>query len=715
MGLEGGIIKNIDNVQEVIDMPLKNTKIMITGAAGAGKSLLMLDRYIHMVERLGAPSESILVLLLNRTQSLKWRKKTILSGSGLICRTSYYGFVQSELRTYYPLLLKSCMDIGYRDIEPVFLNFESAQYLLAKVINKRREKEGLFEGVTSFSDRISIDLAANLVKAATSNIPYVEIGKRLYSALSQKDETRRRIYGDMDSVIASYRQKCMELGVFDFGMAVELYHNHLLQNQSYRQHLFNRFKHLIIDNLEECVPSQTDLVYFLIDKVYSCMISYNPEGGYGQSFGGNREYVEKRFSKKLDVLKLRGSRTCTPELFSFADKLYSSIFAAFKDTGTAQLLKTALDDSKTGPAEQHSMTRSIERNDPVELRSEMLEKIGERIYSLIVKDGYMPSDIAVLSTYADQVTEYVLERILKEKGYGIFNIGRKEKIVENPFSQALITLAQLCHPQYKIMPNSDHVRDLLIMVLKIDPVRSAIISGEICRQKPFAGFPKIDSPALVERTGYYNMEKYESIRAWIKEYREMDKPLLINEFFQRVFMEILLEENVNRDDILQAKKLIDSSKTFVDTVSRFNRNGSRDFLEMACHGIKGAESIFELQEKLTGDFVFLATPVSFLASGIESKVVILTSISSENWYPRSIRELTNPHVLTKTWDMGSAYTEELEEENRRKYLAVLMRNIIKRCGERLITFESDISSGGFENNGVLSEYFDGITGGYDGT
>ena len=86
----------------------------------------------------------------------------------------------------------------------------------------------------------------------------------------------------------------------------------------------------------------------------------------------------------------------------------------------------------------------------------------------------------------------------------------------------------------------------------------------------------------------------------------------------------------HENDIIEAKKLIDSAQSFVDVVSRFNRNASKDFLDVVRRGIKSAESIFELEEKLSGNFVLLSTPVAYLASSLQSKVTIITSLSSSN-------------------------------------------------------------------------------------
>jgi len=686
--LEGYTIIFDDEARKVIEMPSHDSKIILKGPTGSGKSTILLERYKYMVDKLKIPSEKILILLLNRTQSLEWRTKTVLEGSGAVLRTSYYGFIQNEIKTFYPIITKKCNEIINKDIKPVFLTFEAAQFLVGTVIEWRRKNLGVFAGVTSYTDRLAIDITGNLVRAAISDIPYNRIGDRLYNALANKDELRRQIYRESDDIVADYRKKCLELGIFDFGMAVELYNNYLLKDEVYRNNLFSRIEHLIVDNIEECVPTEADFINFLLPNLKTCLLAYNQEGGYGEAFGGNHEYVKSVLIDKMEKIEIKKSHTCHEFLAEFSDMLFENI--------------KNLKNNKCNPGPY------IERVPPFELRSEMLENVGERIVQLISREGYKPSDIVVISSYADPVTEFVIGRILERYGYEVKNLARKSRIIDNPFSQALITLAQLCHPGYGSMPTKDDVKSLLRMVLKIDPVRSSILAGEIVSQRPFAEFPDIEFPGLVERVGYYNIEKYEYIRTWIKEYKMRPKPLKIDEFFQKVFLEILISKEVSQKDILEAKNLIDSAQTFVEVVSRFNRNASRDFLDVVRRGIKSAESIFELEEKLSGDFVLMSTPVSYLACSLKSKITIITSLSSNNWTPRSVKEITNLHVLTKTWNENDIYTEELEEKNQKHYLATLMRAIFKRCSDKIITFESMLSANGYENDGILAEYFDEI-------
>lgn len=651
-----------------------------------------------MVEDLGVPSEKILVLLLNRTNALEWRNKLNLKSSGKVWRTSYFGFLQSELNTYYPIVLENCEDILKKRIKPLFLSLEASQFLVSKVIENRRERLGIFAGVTAFSDKIAIELIANLVKAASSEIPFNEIGHRLFKSLEYKEAAKKQILTDADGILNDYKKKCVELGIFDFGMAMELYNNCLLKDDVYIEKLFQRVQHLIVDNIEECVPSEANFVSILLPSLASCFIGYNNEGGYGEIFGSNHEYVKQKIIGRCETIDLRKSFTCSEYMSEFSEMFFDKILkkSQYETIGRATI-----------PINLKNKTPLIERTPSFELRSDMLDAVGDRVCRLINFEDCKPSDIVILSTYADTVTEYVIGRIIEKQGFRIKNLSKKSRVIDNPFSLALITLAQICHPSYGVFPNRDDIKALFVMVLNIDPIRSSILTNEVCRRKPLVELPDIRVPKMALIIGESNALKYEYIRNWIIDYKASAVSLPISEFFQKAFLEILISKEIAESEMHKAKNLIEFARDFTDIVARFNRNANKDFLEVVKCGMKSAENIFELEEELDGEFVNLTTPLTYLASSLKNKVIILTSISSKNWSPRSMKELTNPHVLSKTWDTDLIYTEEMEEENQINYLAILMRSILKRCGERLITFESDLSANGFENDGILGDYFNG--------
>jgi len=107
---------------------------------------------------------------------------------------------------------------------------------------------------------------------------------------------------------------------------------------------------------------------------------------------------------------------------------------------------------------------NIIRTPETVLRSDMLEEVSKTVLDLLDK-GYKPGEIALVSTFADIVTEYVLDSKVLSHNVRVTNIARKSRFIDNKFVYALITLAYLCHPDEKIVPTKDEVRALVSILL----------------------------------------------------------------------------------------------------------------------------------------------------------------------------------------------------------------------------------------------------------
>lgn len=660
-------------------------KVILSGGTGTGKTTRLINEYKRLINEEKIRSEQILILLMNRNQSLEWRKKSELNVSGRIFRTSFFGFVQEEVTTYYPIILRSVPDIKFHSIKPVFLTFETSQYLLSMLVEKRRNSQDSFLNLIDKDSSIAIDISSNFVKAAAAALSYKDIGYRLYNALDAKTEDKKAIFDEADKIIEDYRKRCLECGVMDFAMAVDFYNSILLKDEDYLRSLKSRIKYLIVDNLEEAVPMEINFINTLIDSVDGAMMSYNPDGGYGSIFGGNKEYVENVLLPKCEVEKIETAPyTCDKYMTEFSNMLFEGILGK----ENVKLKPNGID---------------VIRMPEAVLRSDMLENVVDKVVEL-TEAGYSQSDIAIVSTFADVVTEYVLASKLEKYNIKVTNIARKSRFIDNKFVYALITLAYLCHPSEEIVPTKDDVRALVSMILDIDPIRSSLLADVICSQNPFAEFPEVDD-SVIDRIGYANVKRYNFIREWINNYRK-NEPMDIDMFFQRVFIEILLVYGANEEDIIDIKRLIDSASNFIHTVKRFNTiDVNSGFLKMIKNGVKSAESIFDMEERGTDDAVILCTPMTYLSNSLSHKIILLLGLSSSHWTPRCAKELSNPYVLTSTWKVGEIYTEEVEEENQKKSIAIMLRALMKRCSEKFITFESRYSSDGFENDGVLADLF----------
>lgn len=53
---------------------MKSLYKIVSGATGTGKSNYLMNEYKRLIEEEKVPSDKILVLLMNRSQSLNWRK-----------------------------------------------------------------------------------------------------------------------------------------------------------------------------------------------------------------------------------------------------------------------------------------------------------------------------------------------------------------------------------------------------------------------------------------------------------------------------------------------------------------------------------------------------------------------------------------------------------------------------------------------------------------
>ena len=662
---------------------------IISGITGTGKSEWLMKEYKRLIEEEKVPSDKILVLLMNRSQSLKWRKNLELKMSNKILRTSFFGFIQNEISTFYPIILKKCPEIKQHDIKPAFLTFEASQYLFTKLIEQRRIFSGAFSELTSKDSKIAIDLSSNFVKAVSASLSYEKIGTLLYNSLENKTEDKKVIFEVADKIIHDYRKRCLECGVMDFAIALDLYNNILLNDSEYIKILKNRIKYILIDNLEEAVPAQIDFVKKMRNTIENIIISYNNEGGYGSIFGANRAYVEQELLENFEIENVEVKPyTCDDGMVEFSDMLFECITSN-------SVSKNAKANIKSFPETQ--------------LRSEMLDNVISYTKELI-NSGVKPNEITYISTFADPVTEYVLSSRLEKEGVLLNNISRKSRFIDNKFVHALITLGYLCHPDEKIIPNRDDIKSLIMMILDIDPIRSSILAGIVCNQNPFAKFPKMTEEELIDKIGYMNIEKYEFICEWINDYREQEQ-LNIDEFFQKVFVEVLLVYGANEEDIVSIKRLIDSAKNFGDSVRRFGTiDVNKEFLKMIKNNVKSAESIFEMEEEANENSITFSTPLTYLSNSLTSKIMMIIGLSSDHWLPRCVKELSNPYVLTPTWNENDIYSEDLEGKNQKDNIAIIMRALLKRCEKEFVTFESRYSGDGYENDGILSDAFKNIMG-----
>ena len=383
---------------------------------------------------------------------------------------------------------------------------------------------------------------------------------------------------------------------------------------------------------------------------------------------------------------MRDSYTCNPEIMNFAGSFGAEI--------------------KKGQVKPHDGNLQVEWEIDEMLRSEMLRKVGERVCSLVKEENVPPSEIAIVAPFVDPVMECTLAEHLSREGIPAVNIARRRRAKDNPFVNALITLACLAHPQFEILPSFTDIANTVSLVLGMDPIRSSLVADAITHERPYM-FPRIEDVRQRERIGFSNAERYEYIRDWLLEYMR-GKALPIEEFFRKVFLEILISLPKAQENMMACQQVIDSASSFLKGLALFTeiQDPNREFVMAVLKGSKAAESLVDVEKALEIEGVLLTTPIHYLYTSKNSSIQIWCDIRSSSWIPRDIKELSNPYVLSRSWSPKQEFSPEWEEAAMLEKLAVLVQCLLKRCKERVILASSQYNSQGYEDDGILSAFWE---------
>ena len=242
------------------------------------------------------------------------------------------------------------------------------------------------------------------------------------------------------------------------------------------------------------------------------------------------------------------------------------------------------------------------------------------------------------------------------------------------------------------------------IIFKLDAVRSSLLAAKITANRNDVRLPPIDEEISALLLKDENAEKYRDLKEWTDSYIEGRNKESLENFFSKAFLILAENSKIERDDYKAVESLIRLCRDFTDVCSGFLKNSEKCFIKQVEEGMKAPVDNMAFAEKLKGDYVLLGTPKDYFEAPIKRKIVIIAGLSSRNWVPALQKELSNCYVLSKNWRGDMIYTDELNEQCRKNYIASLLRQILKYCGEKLITFESVLSASGFENDGPMGEF-----------
>jgi hypothetical protein len=344
---------------------------------------------------------------------------------------------------------------------------------------------------------------------------------------------------------------------------------------------------------------------------------------------------------------------------------------------------------------------------------QMLEWAAGQIRTLIHDQGIAPGEIAVLAPFVSDALRFSLQSALERYDVSLATHRPSRALQDEPAARTLLTLARLAHPFWGMAPAAPDVTlALTVAIADLDPVRASLLSAIVYpprRRDNELGLFATLTEEMRRRLTYTVGERYDRLRKWLYDYRAESTPTPLDQFFARLFGEVLSQSGFgfhdNRDTARVAFQLVESARKFRWTLEgnpTDPQNGARfgrDYVHMAESGALGA--LYLPGWQTPENAVFLAPAYTFLLRNRAVDVQLWLDIGATSWWERLYQPLTHPYVLSMRWQPGAPWTDRDEYTTRQDTMRRLLLGLIRRTRRQIYLGASDYSESGFEQSGPL--------------
>jgi superfamily I DNA/RNA helicase len=674
-----------------------STKAFLSGPAGCGKTSTGVERLRLLLET-GLAADSILVLAPQRTLQAPYEAALSapeIGPGGQVTLATVGGLARRMVDLFWPLAAESA-GFAHPDLPPVFLTLETAQYYMARLLRPLLE-EGFFASVTIDRNRLYSQVLDNLNKSASVGFPYTQIGERLSGAW-YGDPGQRRIYADAQESANRFRQYCLEHNLLDFSLQLDIFWNVLWRTPECHAYLARQYHHLIYDNVEEDIPVAHDILAEWLPGFDSALIIYDDDGGYRRFLGADPDSALRLAGLCESQAELNQSFVTTPEIqaleTAFTSKLLPDHPSVITSESTAALVFPLA-------------------GTPTRFFPQMLDWVAGEVQRLVTQENLPPSEIVILAPYLSDALRFSLSQRLEEHGIPWRSHRPSRSLRDEPASHCLLTLAELAHPAWGIRPTKFDVAYAFLYAIEgMDLVRAQLLAEIVYRQRDFtlSSFEQIKAE-VQERITFVFGRQYELLRGWLEAYRSTPvEPL--DHFLRRLFGEILSQKGFgfhrNFDAARTAASLIESIQKFrqaMEASGDASIDVGREYLAMLQDGVISAQYLEAWQAELL-EAVLIAPAHTFLMMNRPAAVQFWLDVGSGGWWERLFQPLTQPYVLSRTWDAstgaaGRLWTDADDLAANQQALARLVTGLLRRCSGRVYLGMSDLGESGFEQRGPL--------------
>lgn len=598
------------------------------------------DKYIEFANKESYKTNNVLLLVPNNKIKFKYNKLINLNISEEINISTYNSFLIKEVVKFWPIIQQKYNNIINHKVKPSIINSSLSDYILNKIVKEKRTVEGFFNDITASNRNIASSISFNINKGCQSLIDLNDIGNRIYYSKHNQSKMDRFSYSQMQEIINEYLDLLLKNSTMDNSIAIYLYNEFLLKDEEYVNNLRRRVNYLIVDSLENCTASEVDFIDILLDSVKESYMYINQTKDYAAFNNVDMKYIkDKLFSKCKFIKNSEISEVNINELFK--------------------------------------LNKDIELNQNIQLYSQMLIEASNKVVELINK-GYRAKDIAIISPINNTITEYEIKNTLLKNNIGFYSTKQDKRIIDYPYAHALMVASCIFYECEELLNNEDYI-SFISLLLNTNKIRAKKILSK-----------KLDSDKYNEIINYIRSKKLDDVN--------------IYEFLIKFYIDKLLELPKGKENVKICKKIIQESENFTENISLLgiNNNKSKEkiFIEALKSSIKDYYTLLELEDFKDEDLVVLTTPYTYISHNMKSDIQIWLDIGSNMWSMKSEKEISNVHVLKKSFIEGNIYTDDVEEFYKEYYLNNTIYNLLLNA-EKVYAYKSEYTVNGYIQEGNL--------------
>lgn len=693
--------------------------LFLAGPFGTGKTTAALARIRWLLSQERIRGDDILVLVpqrsLGRPYTEALRQPDIPAGPPVRV-TTYAGLARAAAELYWPLVAPQANFADPRR-EPTFLNLETSQYHMQRFVQLAFE-QGEFDAIRLDPNRVVSQVLDNLNKASLHGFSIEEAYQRLELSVPQGEQmtARLNVLQTAKRISQAYRAHCLAESLVDFSLWISLFNRQVLHNEWSRTHLFRSHRHLILDNAEEDTYAAHNLVRAWLPHLESSLIVSDDDGGYRVFLGAAPENAGTLADACDQRIHLTTQHIALPSLVRMARLVDRTIRG---QRAVAELPPVPETAEETSPSVSPTARERGGESFPLHYQvhryyPQMIEWAVDEIERLVRREGVSPGQIAVLAPFVSDALRFSLQSRLDEREIPSTTHRPSRALNAEPAARALLTLAALAHPTWQHYPQpSDVTLTFGVALDGLDPVRAHLLTQVVygTRGNRAGELASFDSQrqAVQNRITYALGERYEALRDWLYAYRAETEFTPLDQFFARLFGELLSQPGYGfHDDVDAARvanQLVVSARNFRWAVEESESNPvqrvaiGKSYTQLVEGGALGALFVPGWEE--AEDVVFIGPAYTYLMRNRPVEVQFWLDIGASGWWERLYQPLTHPYVLSHSWPPDAVWSDLDEFQRRQEMLRRLLIGLLRRTRRKIYLGLSDYGENGQEQRGPL--------------